>query len=58
MKRKSLSRREFLALTSLGVTGAYVGLQTGAARAMMGGGGMGAAWGAGPRSSTPRPVRC
>ena len=41
MKRQALSRREFLALASLGATGAYLGLHTGLARAMMGGGGMG-----------------
>jgi FtsP/CotA-like multicopper oxidase with cupredoxin domain len=41
MKLKGLNRREFLALTSLGVTGAYLGLHSGLARAMMGGGGMG-----------------
>jgi len=55
MKRKSLSRREFLALTSLGVTGAYVGLQTGAARAMMGGGGMGGGMGGGTTVINPPP---
>lgn len=42
MKLKGLNRREFLALTSLGVTGAYFALHSGLARAMMGsGGGMG-----------------
>ncbi|KAF0214652.1 MAG: twin-arginine translocation pathway, partial [Geobacteraceae bacterium] len=42
MKRKEISRRKFIAITSLGVTGAYAGLHTGLARAMMmGGGGMG-----------------
>jgi FtsP/CotA-like multicopper oxidase with cupredoxin domain len=41
MRRKAISRRKFLALTSLGVTGAYVGLQSGLARAMMGSSGMG-----------------
>lgn len=41
MKLKNLNRREFLALTSLGVTGACLGLHSGLARAMMGSGGMG-----------------
>lgn len=41
MVRKTISRREFLALTSLGVAGAYIGLPGGLARAMMGSGGMG-----------------
>ena len=43
MNRNELSRRKFLALASLGVTGAYITLQTDLARAMMGsgGGGMG-----------------
>jgi FtsP/CotA-like multicopper oxidase with cupredoxin domain len=41
MKRKELTRREFIAITSLGVTGAYAGLHVGLARAMMGSGGMG-----------------
>jgi FtsP/CotA-like multicopper oxidase with cupredoxin domain len=41
MKKKSFSRREFVAATSLGMAGAYVGLHAGLARAMMGSGGMG-----------------
>jgi FtsP/CotA-like multicopper oxidase with cupredoxin domain len=42
MKRRDISRRKFIAITSLGVTGAYVGLHAGLAHAMMmGGGGMG-----------------
>ena len=41
MSRNRISRRKFLALTSLGVTGAYVGLQSGLARAMMTSGSMG-----------------
>ena len=41
MKGKGLSRREFLALASLGATGTYIGLHAGLARAMMAGGGMG-----------------
>ena len=41
MNRKGLNRREFLALTSMGITGACLGLNSGLARAMMGGGGMG-----------------
>jgi len=43
MNRNGLSRRKFLALASLGVTGAYITFQTDLARAMMGsgGGGMG-----------------
>jgi len=47
MKNGRLSRREFIALTSLGMTGAYVGLHTGLARAMMGSGGMGGGGGGG-----------
>ncbi len=45
MSRKGISRRKFLALASLGVTGTYVGLQSGIARAMMGSGGMGGGMG-------------
>jgi len=41
MKLKDLNRREFLALTTMGVTGAYFGLHAGVARAMMGSGGTG-----------------
>lgn len=41
MKRKEISRRKFIALASLGVTGTYVTLHAGLARAMMGSGGMG-----------------
>jgi FtsP/CotA-like multicopper oxidase with cupredoxin domain len=41
MKRQGVTRRRFITTTSLGMAGAYVGLHTGLARAMMGSGGMG-----------------
>jgi FtsP/CotA-like multicopper oxidase with cupredoxin domain len=47
MSRKGLSRRKFMALASLGVTSAYITLQTDLARAMMGSGGGGGGMGGG-----------
>ncbi len=41
MKRKGMSRREFMALASLATAGGYLHLQSGIAGAMMGSGGMG-----------------
>ncbi|GFE58613.1 multicopper oxidase family protein [Geobacter sp. AOG1] len=41
MKTKGISRRKFIAATSAGVAGVYVGLHASLARAMMGSGGMG-----------------
>src|SRR5512138_2565024 len=47
MKRKDITRRKFIAMTSLGMTGAYMGLNAGLARAMMGSGGGGMGGGGG-----------
>jgi len=55
MKRKKISRREFLALSSVGVAGTYVTLQTGLAQAMMGSGGMGMGMGSGTTIINPPP---
>lgn len=41
MAKKTISRRKFMALTSCGITGAYVTLNTGLAQAMMRSGAMG-----------------
>lgn len=41
MKKIDISRRKFLAMTSLGVAGSYLALHSGLARAMTRGGGMG-----------------
>ncbi|OGT99839.1 MAG: copper oxidase [Geobacteraceae bacterium GWC2_48_7] len=54
MNKKQLTRRKFLTMTSLGVTGAYVGLHTGLARAMMNGGG-GGGTGGGPSGTIINP---
>ena len=52
MGRKLISRRDFITLTSLGVTGTYIGLHTGLARAMMGSGGGGMGGGGGGMGGT------
>ncbi|HBG06669.1 MAG: copper oxidase [Geobacteraceae bacterium GWC2_58_44] len=41
MKRHTVTRREFMAMTSLGAAGAYLALHPALARSMMGSGGMG-----------------
>ena len=41
MQRKGMTRKEFLALTSMGIAGTYLSLHSDALAAMMGGGGMG-----------------
>ena len=55
MARKTISRRKFMALTSCGITGAYLSLHAGLAKAMMGGGGMGGGMGGGTTIINPPP---